>query len=540
MASSGGSKAPHPGRHDVSGARWGIIIMATETTRGPATTEPSVVPVISHWIDGRPTEVPPEVTGPVYDPSTGQVIARVPRGGAADVDAAVASAKAAFPAWRDTPLIARSYILFAFRELVWRHREEMARLITRDHGKTFPDALGEVIRGLETVEFACGLPSALAGLNTPNVATNIDAFTLRQPLGVTAAITPFNFPAMVPMWIYPIALACGNTMVWKPSSHTCGAAQLQAELWTEAGLPDGVFNVVYGGREAVTAIVEHPDVAAIQFVGSTPVGRYVYETGTKLGKRVGSYTSAKNAMLVLPDADMELTADAAISAGYGSAGERCMAQTLVIAVGDSGTRLRPLLEERIARLKIGPGLEPGVDMGPIYSAEHRESIIRWIDKGEAEGAELVADGRDFEHPDHPDGFYLGVSLFDGVTPDMEIYQEEIFGPVLGIVHTATYDEGMALINGHKYANGTAIFTTDGGAARRFKLDVHVPMIGVNVPIPVPAGYLSFGGAKGSAFGDLAMRGEDGIRFFTQQKMVTERWPEPGRRGALSLVFPGNE
>jgi malonate-semialdehyde dehydrogenase (acetylating)/methylmalonate-semialdehyde dehydrogenase len=344
---------------------------------------------------------------------------------------------------------------------------------------------------------------------------------------------------MVPMWIYPIALACGNTLVWKPSSHTPGATQLQAELWKEAGGPDGTFNVVYGGREAVTAIVEHPDVRAIQFVGSTAVGRYVYETGTRLGKRVGAYTSAKNAMLVLPDADMELTADAAVASGYGSAGERCMAQTLVIAVGDAGDRLRPLILERIARLKIGPGMEPGVDMGPIYSAEHRESIIRWIERGVAEGAELVVDGRPFRRPDYPNGFYLGVTLFDHVRPEMAIYQEEIFGPVLGIVRAATYDEAIGLINGHKYANGTAIFTTDGGAARRFKLEVEVPMIGVNVPIPVPAGYLSFGGAKQSAFGDLAMRGEDGIRFFTQQKMVTERWPEPGRRSALSLVFPGN-
>ena len=501
--------------------------------------QPATLPILSHWIDGRPMEVLPEHTGPVYNPATGQVIGRVPRGGAPEVDAAVKAARAAFPAWRDTPLIARSQVFFAFRELLWRHREKMAALITRDHGKTFPDALGEVVRGLETVEFACGLPVHLAGMNTPNVSTKVDAFTLRQPLGVAAGITPFNFPAMVPMWIYPIALACGNTFVWKPSSHTPGATQLQAELWKEAGLPDGVFNVVYGGREAVTAIVEHPDIAAVQFVGSTAVGRYVYETGTKLGKRVGAYTSAKNAMIVLPDADMELTADAAVAAGYGSAGERCMAQTLVIVVGESGEKLRPLVEERIARLKIGPGMEPGTDMGPLYSSEHRESVIRWIDKGVAEGAELVVDGRPFHHPDNPDGFFLGVTLFDNVTPEMEIYNEEIFGPVLGIVHAKTYDEAIGLINGHKYANGTAIFTTDGGAARRFKLEVDVPMIGVNVPIPVPAGYLSFGGAKESALGDLAMRGEDGIRFFTKQKEVTERWPEPGRRGALSLVFPGN-
>jgi malonate-semialdehyde dehydrogenase (acetylating)/methylmalonate-semialdehyde dehydrogenase len=513
--------------------------MTTEVHRARVKEQPGPLPILSHWIDGRPVEVLPEQTGPIYNPATGQVIGRVPRGGAAEVDAAVRAARAAFPAWRDTPLITRSQLFFAFRELLWRHREEMAALITRDHGKTFPDALAEVTRGIETVEYACGLPVHLAGLNTPNVSTKVDAFTLRGPLGVTAAITPFNFPAMVPMWIYPIALACGNTMLLKPSSHTPGATQLQAELWTEAGLPDGVFNVVYGGREAVTAIVEHPDVAAIQFVGSTAVGRYVYETGTKLGKRVGAYTSAKNAMLVLPDADMEMTADAAVAAGYGSAGERCMAQTLVIAVGDAADRLRPLMLERMANLKIGPGMEPGVDMGPIYTAEHRESVIRWIDKGEAEGAELVVDGRPFHDAANPEGFFLGVTLFDHVTPEMEIYREEIFGPVLGIVHARTYDEALGLINGHKYANGTAIFTTDGGAARRFKLEVDVPMIGVNVPIPVPAGYLSFGGTKESALGDLAMRGEDGIRFFTQQKMVTERWPEPGRRSALSLVFPGN-
>ena len=512
----------------------------TDTKAAPGAAESSAgTPVISHWIEGRPAEVVPEQTGPVYDPATGQVIARVPRGGTDEVDAAVAAAAKAFPAWRDMPLIARSQILFAFREQLHRHREEMARLITQNHGKTYPDALAEVGRGLETVEFACGLPTLLAGMNTPNVSHGVDAFTLRQPLGVTSAITPFNFPAMVPMWIYPVAVAAGNTMVWKPSSHTCGAAQLQAELWTEAGLPDGVFNVVYGGREAVTAIVEHPDIKAIQFVGSTKVGTYVYEEGTRRGKRVGSFTSAKNAMLVLPDADMEQTADAAIASGFGSAGERCMAQTLVVAVGDAGEKLRPLMEERISKLKIGPGMEPGVDMGPIYTAEHRESIIEWIDRGEREGAELVADGRPFTCEQSPDGFFLGVTLFDKVTPDMEIFQEEIFGPVLGIAHADTFDEGLRMINEHKYANGTAVFTTDGGAARRFKLEVEVPMIGVNVPIPVPAGYLSFSGAKDSALGDLAMRGEDGIRFFTRQKMVTERWPEPGRREGLNLVFPSN-
>jgi malonate-semialdehyde dehydrogenase (acetylating)/methylmalonate-semialdehyde dehydrogenase len=341
------------------------------------------------------------------------------------------------------------------------------------------------------------------------------------------------------MWIYPIALACGNTFIWKPSSHTPGATQLQAQLWTEAGLPDGVFNVVYGGREAVTAILEHPGIDAIQFVGSTAVGRYVYEVGTRNGKRVGAYTGAKNAMVVLPDADMDLVADAAVAASYGSAGERCMAQTLVLAVGNTGDRIRSLVETRVDRLKIGPGTEAGVDMGPIYSAEHRSSIIDWIDRGVADGAELVVDGRPFHHPAHPDGFYLGVSLFDHVTPEMSIYQEEIFGPVLGIVRVGTYDEALALITSHKYGNGTAIFTTNGGAARRFELEVDVPMIGVNVPIPVPAGYLSFGGTRDSAFADLQMRGEDSIRFFTKQKEVTVRWPEPGKERPLSLSFPSN-
>ena len=498
----------------------------------------AVLPIMSHYINGTAVEVLPENTGPITNPATGQVFARVPRGGLAEIDAAVVAAKAAFPAWRDMPLIARSNIFFAFRGLMFEHREELAALITRDHGKTFPDALAEVMRGIETIDFACGLPVHLAGMMTPNVSSKVDAFTMRAPLGVVAAITPFNFPVMVPAWIYPIALMCGNTVILKPSSHTPGATQLQAELWTQAGGPDGTFNIVYGGREAVKAIVEHKDIRAIQFVGSTAVGRYVYEEGTRRGKRVGSYTSAKNAMLVLPDADMDLVADAAVAAGFGSAGERCMAQTMMVAVGDTGERLRPKILDRIAKLKIGNGMEPGTDMGPIYTDEHRQSVINWIGVGEAEGAELVVDGRTFEGP-NPDGFWLGVTLFDNVTPEMKIYQEEIFGPVFGIVHAKTFDEGLKLINDHKYANGTAVFTTDGGAARRFKLEVEVPMIGVNVPIPVPAGYMSFSGSKESAIGDLAMRGEDGVRFFTQQKMVTERWPEPGKQGPLSLVFPGN-
>jgi malonate-semialdehyde dehydrogenase (acetylating)/methylmalonate-semialdehyde dehydrogenase len=494
--------------------------------------------LINHWVDGRVTDVPPKRTAEVHDPATGEVIANIARGEADDLDTAVAAAKRAFPAWRDMPLIARSHIFFAYRELVRQHAEEMARLITRDHGKTFPDALAEVMRGLETVEFACGIPMLMSGMNTPNVTSKIDTLTLRQPLGVVAGITPFNFPAMVPMWIYPIALMAGNTFVWKPSSHTPGAAQLQAELWRQAGLPDGVFNIVYGGREVVQAIVEHPDIKAIQFVGSTAVGRYVYETGTKYGKRVGAYTSAKNLMVVLPDADMPFAADAAIASGYGSAGERCMAQTLIVCVGDVADRLPGMMVERLARLVVGPGLQSGVDMGPLYSAEHRAACIEWIDKGVAEGADLLVDGRPFTHPEFPDGYYLGPTLFDRVTPGMSIYQEEIFGPVLGIVRVNTFDEALALVNGHKYANGTAIFTTDGGVGRRFQLEADVPMIGINVPIPVPAGFLSFSGARESAIGDLPMRGEDGIRFFTVQKEVTVRWTEPGTvQGKLSLVFP---
>jgi malonate-semialdehyde dehydrogenase (acetylating)/methylmalonate-semialdehyde dehydrogenase len=498
------------------------------------------VPIISHWINGHPVEVPLKETGPVYNPATGEEIARVPRGGVKEIEMAVAAATRIYPAWRDTPLIARSSIFFAFRELCWKNREEMAKLITRDHGKTYPDALGEVVRGLETVEYACGLPVHMAGMNTPNVSTGIDVRTLRQPLGVTAGITPFNFPAMVPMWIYPIALMTGNTFIWKPSSHTPGATQMQAELWKQAGLPDGVFNIVYGGREAVNALLENPGIQAVQFVGSTVVGKMVHEKGTKAGKRVGCYMGAKNAMIVLPDADMELAADSAVAAGYGSAGERCMAQSLVIAVGDTGDRLLPLMKERIVKLKIGPGIEPGMDMGPIYSAEHRKAIIKWIDTGVKEGATLVADGRPFSHPTSPKGFFLGVTLFDNVTPKMSIYNEEIFGPVLGMVRVKTFDEALALINEHQYGNGTAIFTTDGGAARRFELEVDVPMIGINVPIPVPAGYLSFGGTRDSVFADVQMRGEDSIRFFTKQKEVTIRWPKPGKQGPLSLVFPGNK
>ena len=396
------------------------------------------------------------------------------------------------------------------------------------------------MRGLETVEFACGLPVHLAGLNTPNVSTKVDAHTLRQPLGVAAGITPFNFPVDGPDVDLPDRADDRATpSSGSPPPTPRAPRSSRPSCGRRPGFPTASSTSSTAAARRSTRSSSTPASTPSSSSAPPPVGRYVYETGTQHGKRVGAYTGAKNAMLVLPDADMELVADAAVAAGFGSAGERCMAQTLVITVGDAADRLRPMIVERMAKLKIGPGMEPGVDMGPIYSAEHRASIIEWIDKGVAEGAELVVDGRSFRHPEHPDGFFLGVTLFDHVTPEMEIYHEEIFGPVLGIVRAETFDEALGLINAHQYGNGTAIFTTDGGAARRFEIEVDVPMIGINVPIPVPAGYLSFGGTRGSAFADLQMRGEDSVRFFTKQKEVTVRWPEPGKRGALSLVFPGN-
>ena len=395
--------------------------------------EPAILPILSHWIDGRPVEVLPEQTGPVYNPATGQVIGRVPRGGRAGGRPRPSRPpRPPSPPGATLPLIARSQVFFAFRELVWQHREEMAALITRDHGKTFPDALAEVFRGLETVEFACGLPVHLAGMNTPNVATNVDAFTLRQPLGVTAAITPFNFPVMVPMWIYPIALACGNTLVWKPSSpHARARPSSRPSCGRRPACPTASSTSSTAAARRSARSSSTPTSRPSSSSARPPSAATSTRRARSAASGSARYTSAKNAMIVLPDADMELTADAAVASGYGSAGERCMAQTLVIAVGDTGDRLRPLMLERIAKLKVGPGMEPGIDMGPIYSAEHRESVIDWIDKGEAEGAELVVDGRPFVHPTNPDGFFLGVTLFDHVTPDMEIYQEEIFGPVLG-------------------------------------------------------------------------------------------------------------
>ncbi|MDH3296644.1 MAG: CoA-acylating methylmalonate-semialdehyde dehydrogenase, partial [Acidimicrobiia bacterium] len=451
-------------------------------------------------------------------------------------DLAVAAAREAFPGWRDTSLTRRQKIMFAFRELVDRHQEDLARLLTAEHGKTFPDALGEVNRGLEVIEFATNIPHLLKGDFSENVSAAVDTYTIRQPLGVAAGITPFNFPAMVPMWMYPIAIACGNTFVLKPSEKDPSASMLSAELFAEAGLPDGVFNVLQGDRVAVERLLEHPDIAAISFVGSTPVARHIYETGTKHGKRVQALAGAKNHMIVLPDADMELAADSAVSAGFGSAGERCMAISVVVTVGDAADKLLPKVQERIAALKVGPGMESDSEMGPLITKEHRDRVASYVAKGIEEGAEALTDGRDLTVPDHEDGFFLGATLLDHVKTGMTVYQDEIFGPVLSVVRTDSYQDAIRIINDNPWGNGTAIFTNDGGAARKFQNEVEVGMVGINVPIPVPLGFYSFGGWKDSNFGDHSIYGPEGIHFYTRPKVVISRWPEPIHRG-VDLGFP---
>jgi malonate-semialdehyde dehydrogenase (acetylating)/methylmalonate-semialdehyde dehydrogenase len=441
--------------------------------------------------------------------------------------------------WKASSLSKRTKIMFAFRELLDRNKEELARILTREHGKVFSDALGEVNRGLEVVEFACGIADLIKGEYSENVSTEVDCYNIRQPLGVVAGITPFNFPAMVPMWMYPLALACGNTFVLKPSERDPSAALYCAELLRQAGLPAGVFNVVHGDKVAVDRILEHPQVAAVSFVGSTPIARYIYETGTKHGKRVQALGGAKNHMIVLPDADMELAADAAVGAGYGSAGERCMAISVIVAVGDAGERLIPALRERIAKLRVGPGNDPASEMGPLITRVHRDKVRGYVDTGVTEGAKLVMDGRGLRVNGHEDGFFLGPCLFDQVRTDMTIYQDEIFGPVLGVVRAATYDDALAMVHAHPYGNGVALFTNDGGAARKFVAEVEVGMVGINVPIPVPMAYYSFGGWKTSLFGDLHIYGRDGVRFYTRTKAVTSRWPDPRHRG-VDLGFPQNK
>ncbi len=491
---------------------------------------------ITHWIDGQLWDGPAERSGDVYDPATGQITKTVDFASGADVDAAVASAKRAFDTeWGRATLTKRMQVLFRFRELMNQNKEQIAALITDEHGKVLSDALGEVTRGLEVVEFACGNAHLLKGSYSEQVSTGVDVYSLRQPLGVVGIISPFNFPAMVPMWFFPIALAAGNTVVLKPSEKDPSAAMYMADLWKQAGLPDGAFTVVHGDKVAVDALLTHPDVASISFVGSTPIAKYVYETGTAHGKRVQALGGAKNHMLVLPDADLDLTADSAVNAGFGSAGERCMAISVVVAVEPIADDLVKAIETRMGGLRTGDGRK-GSDMGPLVTRVHRDKVAGYVDAGVAEGADLVVDGREVQADGAADGFWLGPTLFDNVTPEMSIYTDEIFGPVLSVIRVQSYEEGMELINSHPYGNGTAIFTCDGGAARKFQNEVQVGMIGVNVPIPVPMAYYSFGGWKASLFGDTHAHGAEGFHFFTRGKVVTSRWPDPAH-GGINLGFP---
>ncbi len=494
---------------------------------------------INHWLSGKIAASNSGRTGVVWNPATGEAQARVAFADIAEVDAAVAGAKAAFPDWRATPLSRRAEILFKFRELADANRNALAQIISREHGKTIPDALGEVARGIENIEFASGIPNLLKGGFSEQASRGIDVYQIRQPLGVVAGITPFNFPAMVPLWMFPNAIACGNTFVLKPSEKDPSVSLLLADLLRQAGLPDGVFNVLQGDRVAVERLLEHPDVKAISFVGSTPIARTIYETGTRNGKRVQALGGAKNHMLVLPDADIGMAADAAVSAAFGSAGERCMAISVVVAVDSVADALIAAVSERMAKIKIGPGEEAGQalanDMGPLITGEHRDRVAAYMDSAAAEGATVTLDGR--EHPAASGkGFFLGTSLIDNVKPGMKCYQDEIFGPVLEVVRVKTYQEGLDLINANQFANGTAIFTRDGGVARQFQFDVEVGMVGINVPIPVPVSYYSFGGWKASLFGDLHMYGPEGVQFYTRGKVVTSRWPDPAT-SSVNLGFP---
>jgi malonate-semialdehyde dehydrogenase (acetylating)/methylmalonate-semialdehyde dehydrogenase len=500
---------------------------------------------ITHWIAGKPWDGDAERHGDVYDPATGQVTGQVDFASPVEVDLAVAAAADAFRTWRRVSLAKRASVLFAFRELVSSHAAELAGLITAEHGKVASDAAGEVARGLEVIEFACGIPHLLKGGYSENVSTAVDSYSIRQPVGVVAGITPFNFPAMVPMWMFPLAIACGNTFVLKPSEKDPSASLLLASLWAEAGLPDGVFNVVQGDKVAVDAILGHPDVKAVSFVGSTPIARYVYENGTKAGKRVQALGGAKNHMVVLPDADLDLAADAAVSAGFGSAGERCMAISVVVAVDPVGDELVSRISDRIGGLRVGPGSDPRAEMGPLVTGPHRDKVASYLDGGVRQGATLAVDGR--VHPvigatkgegEVGGGFWLGPSVLDHVTPQMSCYTDEIFGPVLSVVRAPTYEAAVGLVNDSPYGNGVAVFTNDGGAARRFVSEAEIGMVGVNVPIPVPMAYYSFGGWKASLFGDTHVHGTEGVHFYTRGKVVTSRWLDPSH-GGVNLGFPVN-
>ena len=492
---------------------------------------------ITHHINGAYWTGNADRTGDVYNPATGTITGKVDFASKDLINHTVEVATRAHHEWRSASLAKRVQVLFAFREILNRRKEEVARLITAEHGKVLSDALGEVTRGLEVVEFACGIPHLLKGSYSEGASTSIDVYSIRQPLGVSAIISPFNFPAMVPMWFFPIAIGAGNSVIIKPSEKDPSAINLIAEFWKDAGLPDGVFNVVHGDKVAVDAIIEHSGIASISFVGSTPIARYIYENGTKNGKRVQALGGAKNHMLVLPDADLDLAADAAVNAGFGSAGERCMAISALVAVEPIADALISKISERMSSLKTGDGAA-GADMGPLVTAVHRDKVASYVDAGVKEGAKLVVDGRNPSVNGAADGFWLGPTLFDCVTPNMSIYTDEIFGPVLSVLRVNSYDEGLELINRHQYGNGTAIFTNDGGAARRFQNEVQVGMIGINVPIPVPTAYYSFGGWKNSLFGDTHAHGTEGLHFFTRGKVVTSRWLDPSH-GGINLGFPLN-
>jgi malonate-semialdehyde dehydrogenase (acetylating)/methylmalonate-semialdehyde dehydrogenase len=486
---------------------------------------------VLHYIDGRTTRGTGERTQPVFNPATGQAPRRLVLGEVADVDAAVSNAKAAFPAWRDTPPIRRARVLLKFLELMNSHRDELAAIITAEHGKVFTDAQGEVARGIDVIEFACGIPQLLKGDYTEQVSTGMDNWTVRQPLGVVAGITPFNFPCMVPCWMFPVAIATGNAFILKPSERDPSASLFMANLLKKAGLPDGIFNVVQGDKIVVDALLEHPDVRAISFVGSTPIANYIYETGAKHGKRVQALGGAKNHMVVMPDADLDQTVDALVGAGYGSAGERCMAISVAVLVGDVADKIVPRLAERAKTLKIRNGMELDAEMGPVVTRQALERIEGYIALGVEEGAKLVVDGRGYKVPGHEDGFFTGGTLFDHVTPDMRIYKEEIFGPVLACLRVKDFSEAVDLINAHEFGNGVACYTRDGHVAREFGRRIEVGMVGINVPIPVPMAWHGFGGWKRSLFGDTHAYGEEGVRFYTKQKSIMQRWPESTEKGA---------
>ncbi len=492
---------------------------------------------VEHWIDGRTTAGSSTRRGPVWNPATGAQQAEVLLAEPADVDAAVQVAKAAFEDWSQSSLSRRSKVLFAFRELVNARQDELAAVVSEEHGKVLSDARGEVQRGLEVIEFACGIPTLLKGSYSDQVSAGVDVYSFREPLGVVAGITPFNFPAMVPMWMHPVAIACGNTFVLKPSERDPSVSTVVARLWQEAGLPDGVFNVVHGDKVAVDAVLDHPDVAAVSFVGSTPIAKYIHQRGTAAGKRVQALGGAKNHAIVLPDADLDFVSEHLVAAAFGSAGERCMAVSATVAVGTAGDALVEAVSEKALKVRVGAGSDPDSEMGPVITAAARDRILGLIGSGEQQGARLAVDGRGLVVSGHEEGFFVGPTVLDRVTREMEVYREEVFGPVLSVLRADTVDEAIALVNANPYGNGTAVFTASGEAARRFVRGVQVGMVGVNVPIPVPMAYYSFGGWKDSLFGDKHVHGPEGVSFYTRAKVITARWPRVEHPSGASYHFP---